>query len=56
MTLKYAKMSPDKPVEADVLGSFKEQINIPKNSGNHPAKTFGASITHNSLSNTRLPT
>lgn len=50
MTLKCAKTSPNKLIEAEILGSFKEQINITKNSGNHPAKTFGASITHNTLS------
>lgn len=53
-TLKCAKMLPDKPVQADILGSFKEQINITRNSGNHPAKTFGASITYKTLSDTRL--
>lgn len=55
MTLKCAKMSADKLVEANILGSFKEQLSITKNSGNHPAKTFGASTTHNTLSDTRLP-
>lgn len=55
-TLKCAKMSADEAVEADILGSFKEQLSTTKNSGNHPAKTFGASITHNTLSDTRLLT
>lgn len=54
-TLKCAKMSLDKLVEADILGSLKEQINTTKDSGNHPAKTFGASTTHNTLGDIRLP-
>lgn len=41
-------------------GSFwdhlRNNLSTTKNSGNYPAKTFGASITHNTLSDTRLLT